>query len=967
MPGDALFTREEALAGQPLKKARTLLFLIEAYTAQGMARSAEEAAEVPLSQQEAERLDQSFWEAFAQARKPPIRPAIQDLERFSSEWASQVPATPALRAALAHLLGEKYAFTRELVPGLRAALGLDQAAVQQAYHRFFQVPLDEIYQRRISPLARVQWLLASFARWVEALPPFWIVFFLTLTRTIGVAILALPIAVARVGPLVGIGFVIMLGLLNALTTVAYGNASVRSGTVRYRRDFFGRMVADYLGEGAYRVFMGVLVLRTVLTLLTLYLAVSTTLADVLPVPAAVWVGVLLFVGLSMVWRQSFRATLSFALVVGVVTVLLILGLVALAIPHIHMGNLLYVRMHSLRAGSFDPALVQLIFGVILTAYSGHGAINNSARMMLRRDPSGRAIIWGAAAAQLCVLVLYIPWILAVNGVIPPSVLAAQSATVLAPLAQWVGPGVLAVGAAFAVLSLGLKSIYSTLALARQVGTILPTQVRQTLTLAARSGQVIGRPRSRRSETPIVGLAYLGRVDGRPTFRLEAQFDGRVRRRQVAFAAGEQVEPFNWLPAAHRRTAHLALVLLNADDQAATVQIDSPMEVRCRGGWRAAGLRSAELLDLPRPQRQLLTWMMRQKGVTLAEVVAHTGGGERSARSLLDTLLDAGLVREAGRRDEVIYQAALASRRASSLSAHIWQRLGESVADPAAERPERRGAGAAARRMRGMLLSERGGRAAAWGAVIAVGALTVGLLLTGRDSFTETVAFTGLLFTFQAGILPVLVFIASQHKGEWPGGVGLRALNHPVVTAGIYVVFLSSIFLHGLVIWQNPWLRAAALLGGLGVIVLSVLIQPRAMAPRIVVELRRNRGGEGGMLKVMADGRPLVGEARAEYAEGPRQVALPQADLPGWRGLREVTLDLPAQGMRELKVWAHQETPAGDLEPMPVRLEVRSGDWAGEFVPHLADGQVLASLAGERCWIRMVLEPEGLQVAHSGHL
>src|SRR5919202_601072 len=136
MPAEDLLTREEALGGLPARRAQTLLYLIESHTARLMARS-RQATEWFLTEQASRERDLAFIEAFALGKEPPLRPTIQDVERHAPRWAHLVPENPRLRAAVAHLLGQKYAFSAHAVPGLRAALSLDAEAVQRAYQRLY--------------------------------------------------------------------------------------------------------------------------------------------------------------------------------------------------------------------------------------------------------------------------------------------------------------------------------------------------------------------------------------------------------------------------------------------------------------------------------------------------------------------------------------------------------------------------------------------------------------------------------------------------------------------------------------------------------------------------------------------------------------------------------------------------------------------------------------------------------------
>ena len=128
MTSDELITREEILTSLPARRASTLLFLIESRTAHMVAQS-RQAMEIFLTKEAAEERDLAFFEAFALGRDPPLRPTIQDLERYAPQWAPLVPENPSVRAAVAHLLGQKYDFTYQSVPGIRAALGLDEEAV----------------------------------------------------------------------------------------------------------------------------------------------------------------------------------------------------------------------------------------------------------------------------------------------------------------------------------------------------------------------------------------------------------------------------------------------------------------------------------------------------------------------------------------------------------------------------------------------------------------------------------------------------------------------------------------------------------------------------------------------------------------------------------------------------------------------------------------------------------------------
>jgi hypothetical protein len=70
----------------------------------------------------------------------------------------------------------------------------------------------------------------------------------------------------------------------------------------------------------------------------------------------------------------------------------------------------------------------------------------------------------------------------------------------------------------------------------------------------------------------------------------------------------------------------------------------------------------------------------------------------------------------------------------------------------------------------------------------------------------------------------------------------------------------------------------------------------------------------------------------------------------------VTLELPTQGAREIKVWAHRVTLEGMLEPLPIRVDVVDGSDSRQFDLAASGGQVVLPLTGSMS--RLVLTPSG---------
>jgi hypothetical protein len=164
------------------------------------------------------------------------------------------------------------------------------------------------------------------------------------------------------------------------------------------------------------------------------------------------------------------------MVIGAVNITLILIISFLTLPHVRLENLQYVNVPILSGQPLDTSVLALIFGVVLAAYFGHTSAANSAKIVLQRDPTGKALIWGNIAALATAMGLYILWVVAVNGSIAPDVLVATAGTVLTPLADVVGPIVIVLGTLFVILGMGMITIHFSLALFNQIRDWLPDQL-----------------------------------------------------------------------------------------------------------------------------------------------------------------------------------------------------------------------------------------------------------------------------------------------------------------------------------------------------------------------------------------------------------------------------------------------------------------------------------------------------------
>jgi amino acid permease len=967
-----LLDREAVLAGLPARRANTLLYLIESRTAHLVAQS-RQAMELFLTQGGAEERELAFLEAFALGKEPPLRPTIQDLERYAPQWAPLVPENPRVQAAVAHRLGEKYQFTYQTVPGIRAALGLDEAAVQQAYQRLYHQPLATIFAARTTPGNRLRWGWAALSGWLENLPPFWTAYSLTLTETVGASILALPIAVAEIGPLAGVLILVVLGVVNMLTIAFLSEAVSRSGTIRYGSAFIGRVVNDFLGRAGTLVLTLGLLALSFLVVQAYYIGFATTLEGATRVPAVVWVALLFLVGLYFLWRESLSATVASSLVVGAVNISLIVVISLLAFTHLQPANLFYADVPFLGGRPLDPATLELVFGVILAAYLGHMSLSGCARVVLRRDPSSRSLIWGTVAALATAMFLYCLFVLAANGATSSRVLAHEPGTALDPLAAQVGPIVYALGSVVVILGLGMASIHFSVGLFNLVREWLPSPARPIVVLPRRRGSLLFHERGRggADDGLRLGVIYLGLSGDKPRFRLDIELDGELHRLETTAAGRWEVLGRNGgspllarYPNLLDRGNHLALEIMDADQQRVCLQVTSSMRPTYEGAWDAAGLNLADLFALSGSQAELVGWIMRQGRVSLAEAAAYSGQNVGAVRAVLEELAKQGLVAEVGSEGEPRYEARSATRRGRQLPEEIWQALGEERnSTPTAETSRPSQAAGISGPFRKLLSSEYGVFFLGACPTAAAFLLAEWQVLTGSGSFTELLGVIGaVVVPLLGGVFPVLLLVASRQKGERVPGVIYRFLGNPLLLVSIYVLFLISIFVHGLVIWENPVQRAGALLVGAMVIGMTIAVILRgAFARRLTVELREDQSeGDQALFSVAAAGRPTVADVRLKYPESEERFEAAAGEIPAFSSLRQASFraDVSAGATTQLKVWAHRVTPEGYSEGMAGFLQVRQDDDTRRFDLKLSKGQVVLPAAPGSFQVEITLAEAG---------
>jgi hypothetical protein len=859
---DELISREEVLAGLPARRANTILFLIESRTAQIVARS---LVEFSLTEQAANERDLAFLEAFALGNAPPLHPTIQHLERYASQWASLVPENPRLKAAIVHALGQKYTFTDQTVPQIRAALGLDEKAVQVAYSRLYRKQLLTIFASKMPLIEQWRWMSAAVAQRLESLPPFWLASILTVALGLPQAFLALPIAVADVGPLVTIAFLLLIGAINILTMACMAEAVSRSGDFRYGNSFIKQLVSNYLGNTGSNILSIAVGIRVFLIALACYIGLSVTMASFTSIPAALWAVVLFSGGLYLQSRKSLNFTVALLVFLAVINVSLLLIISMLALGHVQLDNLLYVNLPFVNGHSFQPMILQRILGVSLMLYFGHVYVGECGKIILPRDSSATSLIWGSVAGTAFLTVLFCIWVLAVNGAIAPQLLAGQSGTALEPLALKVGSIVTLLGAVLVTLLLGMAWLRSSSLLVNLAKEWLPTRPKPVLRLLRQQGLLILHPSGESSQVPHIGLTYLGQSDTQSKFRLDIQLSGKVHSVEIAIAENWDIkEVFNQFPDLHKWDTRLVLKVRSANQDSVYLQVISPMLLVYEGGLKADTENFA--FEYQSQTKRFWTTLLKQ------------------------------------------------SRFFLSISP-----------------------------------------------LVLVFLLTEWLFLAGTQSFTDVLAFAGVLGnSLVGGIFPVLLLVSSRRKGELIPGVVLNILNHPLFSIGVYSLFLGILLIHGLFIWENSLARIIALsIAVLSLAATLVMKQYGAFASRVVVELREDQyPGGSSIFTITAGGQPKIAEVVLGYADGEQHHQAASVEIPSLSSLHYATFRLSNKQEKELRVWTHKSNFKVDSKSLPALVEVESGNKNMQFNLQLSSGRILLPLLSDHCWLKFTFPEPG---------
>ena len=932
------FDREQLLGGSPERRAATLLFLIETRAARlaALARRRVELSRTDVSQDERAL---EFVEAFALAREATVAPSVYELERQAEGWASLVPSNARLQAALVRRFGEKYRFSERVAPGITTALGLSERDVRDAHGALFGDPIEAAFTEKLSPRERLRWTWTRLAKRLENLPPFWMAYSLTLTETVGASVLALPIAVAQLGPLAGVVILVVLGLINVLTVSLMAEAVARSGAMRYRNAFLGRLVEGYLGSRGALGLSVLLIATSLIELPLYYVGLGVTLEDVTSLPAAAWVGALFVMTLLVVRRGSLDTTVGTALVVGVFNIALLLALAGIAFGHVDGSNLLHADVPFTGGRAFDASVFAIVFGVALDAYFGHTSVILCGSLVLDRDPSGRSMIRGCAAATATSIVVFCMFVLATNGAVGADALTGVTGTVIGPLAEVGGAGIAILGFAYVIVALGMGSIFESLYLTALVRERIPTLTPRVVVLPRRRAHLVFRERKNRLRA---GLTYLGTAAGDARFTFDVERLGRVEQQDFVMSGRRR----DLLTPGEKGGHTLVLEVIDADERAARVAVTTTLRIAYEGELDGVGLDLTEALSLSDAEAAVTAWLVRSGPASAPAVAEGLSSSIHVTQVMLDRLAARGFVEEQRSPDGPRFSARLAPRRARS--AAVWGALtdGASAVPPVAGRD----AAPDLRVGRPRIVLGRRARDALSLVPLGVGfALGEWFVLTGTGSFADLTGFLGVIVvSLLGGFLPILLFASSRGKGECAFGASRGVLRHPALLTSIYMFFLAMLFTHGLLIWDQPIQRISALTAGVSMLVIpAVLGRTGAFGRRLTIEVRDDQHSGIARFAFLQGGRPVSGTVSLRYGDGEQQPDGMAGDIPQFDALRSALFEVQPDQVApadEVKVWAHRVTPEGETESLPATAFVRAGMRSHTADLSLSRGEVVFPFA-----------------------
>lgn len=223
--------------------------------------------------------------------------------------------------------------------------------------------------------------------------------------------------------------------------------------------------------------------------------------------------------------------------------------------------------------------------------------------------------------------------------------------------------------------------------------------------------------------------------------------------------------------------------------------------------------------------------------------------------------------------------------------------------------------------------------------------------TGYGSFGRMLGFLGaLVLPLLSGIFPILLLASTRRKGDFVPGTVVGLLGNRVLLAVAYLIFLGSIFLFGLFIWETAVERAITLVTGMAIIIVTVqMLRGDALARRLVVQVVDDRRLAGKpSFSVVDAGKCAVTDITLTYPDHEQTMRTASATIADFHALRQLDFRLAPTSTLLVKLWIYELSPTGATAPLPAHF--RLYDATRELVQsgrlNSDGGTILLSLAKE---------------------
>ncbi|MBD2113433.1 MULTISPECIES: hypothetical protein [Cyanophyceae] len=80
----------------------------------------------------------------------------------------------------------------------------------------------------------------------------------------------------------------------------------------------------------------------------------------------------------------------------------------------------------------------------------------------------------------------------------------------------------------------------------------------------------------------------------------------------------------------------------------------------------------DLLALAEPERTLLNWLLRQRGASLADIMAHTQAEPAAIQAMLDNLMATGFLILHNDAAPPVFKPNLISRKPRAMPEELWE-------------------------------------------------------------------------------------------------------------------------------------------------------------------------------------------------------------------------------------------------------------------------------------------------------